>query len=335
MTTYHRKKRSRLALNLIIVAAIIAGGIFASSYTQYRLLAQTDGQFETDTKNVTQLVLKDVESYNNLLYNARAYVENSQNVTQSEWDNYFKSQNTFERNLGISALYYTEIVQNDDLPARLVELKNDPNYGSNFSIRPAGEREKYGVTTLTSSTVDLTKSQGFDVFSTPDRLATYEKATSLNRPVASAPFKLDSGMDGFFVTLPVFKDDINIGYVGASFRTKTFIDSIYAGTSDAIATRISDVTDQSNKKTLFESDNWASTKDELSRTDTISFGEKSWELTFKSVRAYGSGLFNQSLPILILMGSAALILLVLLAHIRHERLVDAKHAGHPIKHDDR
>lgn len=289
--------------------------------TQNELYSQSDQQFKTNSQDVTQLILENATNQTKLLYSGRAFVTSSDNIRQSEWDNFFKSQRVFD-NPGLSSVFLVSSVNQNQLPTFINSLEISQSAKRSFSVTPAGNRSEYGLTRLLASPHNLSSTRNFDVFSTPVRKTVYDTAAANNQAVASQPIMLASGKSGFFITLPIYAKGGQTAteYMTASYRTEDFITDLYKQTGTTIASRVSDVTSRREQIPLFESKNWRSTPAELTKTDTLRFGTRTWKVEFKANREYTASSFVQLLPVLVMIGGLLIVAIVLYSRLRDEKL---------------
>lgn len=309
----HRHRRVFILIGLTMISTLSL-----SSLAYDRLNEQSDLRFIADTRRVTSFMVKDIESYNSVLYSARSYAINTTELTQAGWDNFLRSQQTFKNNPGISSVFLVSAIKHENLPSYAAFLRDNNLISSDFIVRPAGDRAVYGFSTYFSSQDDLSKFRDFDIFSTNDRKLVYDIASKENKITASKPFLLATGVNGFFITLPIIANDHSVKqYVAASFHTSDFVSSLFRGAQINIATRVLDVTDPKHELPLFTTTNWVGSSTDLTRSDTVRFSNRIWRLEYRSDRSYDSDMLTRRLALLILILGSIIIALLLVAHVRH------------------
>lgn len=308
----HQKK----SLLLLIVLGVIVGTIMIAFHVQTMVTNRTDLHFETDTKKITEQLVGGIENYNALLYAGRGLVTSSDNVTNAEWQNFFKIQATESRYPGISSIYYISVIPEAQRSAFEDEMRADPYFGPSFRIQQASsEYGEYGVARLVYSNNDIRSTTGLDTFSSPGRRQTYKESEAKNQPQASEPLVFATGPLGFFVALPVYNEGSQAdGFVGIAFRADDFVRAISEESYDNIAIKITDVTDPNKPVNLHTSPDWETTPDEVQRTERIDFAGRTWEVTYKSRRAYDYARLNRDLPRLILIIGGLAVIVILLGH---------------------
>jgi CHASE1-domain containing sensor protein len=318
-TFMHHKRALYIAIAFVLVLSIVA-----TFYAQARLINRSDGHFHDDVGHITKSLVKDAENYNSVLYGARSFMTSSREVTQDEWDNFFRTQDTLNRHPGISTVSYIEVVPKTEKQLFEARMRSIPYFEDRFSIKDTGTRlPEYAVASLISTDNDISNALGFDNYSTEDRRSVYAAAQKNNMPIASQPIKLATGSLRFFIALPVYQEERRVkGFVALSFRAEDFTNALFGDNLNLIAGQITDITNKEAPISLYGSKNWSTTPNELVRTETVLFGSRTWELQFKTQRSYNYPLLNKTVPYLILLtGGLAIALLILgrLSYTAHKR----------------
>lgn len=309
-----------LLIGIVIITTALA------SYVQQRLVNKVDENFTKDTKATTRRIVDNIRSYDEILYNARAFITSTPSVSQDSWNAYFTSQGTLDRYDSISSIVYAEVVPHAEKDAFIQRIKSGGYLGKDFDIRPSGDRPSYLVGTLAVSKNDLSSAYGFDSYSTASRRVTYQSAEKINGPRASGPITLATGYPGFFVTIPVMNDANTAakGFILVTFRTADFTSSLVESTPESLAVKITDI---SGKETtgIFETKNWQSAPHELTRQDNLSFAGRIWHVEFASKRTYDfDNRFITMIPNLILITATALSVSICLGYIIYARQYESK-----------
>lgn len=325
--TKGNKHARPLIFNIMLglVVCIISSAIAMTFYLQDVMSDKMQTRFADDTKLATQRLLDNFHSYESVLYSARALLLSSDMVTQQEWQTYFASQGTLQKNPGISSISYIQVVPHSQKQAFIARQRLEKEFGSNFTISPAGDRDAYAVAALSVSAHDVNQVYGFDVFSSPARRATYETADALNRPVGSKPLKLQTGHYGFFIALPIKKKaSEEKSYVLISFRINDLLSTTSSLIPSGLGADISDTSDPKKPIGLFQTKDWAMIGEGFSRRDTVTFAERTWQIEYRSPRGYDDPLTAAMLPRLILVIAATLSACIILAYVTYERRLAAK-----------
>ncbi len=301
-------------LFVIIVLLIIGGSIDASIVVQDRIMATSDRYFESDTSEITNGIVREIENYNTLLYAGRGLITSSEVVTQTEWQDFYKSQAFSDRYKGVSTVYFIKPVASKDVDTLERQMRQEPFFGKNFTIQRSSQKDIYGIVTLIFSSNDISSSFGFDGFS-DYRKAVYDAATASGKPAASQPFKFNTGHYGFFIALPVFKADQSVqGYVAASFRANDFGKAIAQYNNKNIQVDIADITDPQQPISLYTSSNQKDFR-QLYRKTTLEVAGRKWQLTYSAAQPYNDSRLNKLAPKFVILVGGLLILLVCSAYI--------------------
>jgi len=314
---------------LIVIFVITAGSIILSFYVQQLLLERTHTNFTSDTQQVTQKILDHIDRQNVILQNARSLVTSSPAISQTTWQTFFSSQNTLGNNKGINSISYAEVVQPEQKQTFEDTMRANPLFGDNFSIHPAGDRDKYLVASLVVAKSDVSKGFGFDNYSTPERRETYDLAEKNNAPQASPPLLFATGHLGFFVALPIVQSSTQTaqGFIIMSFHSADFLAFLESETPSPIVLKVTDETNVAKPIELFQHKQWNNTPADVIRSDTIDFAGRTWQIDFKSSRGYKDPLINFVGPRIILLTAGMLVLSIILSYFIVERRRAAKRSS--------
>ncbi|MBL8159545.1 CHASE domain-containing protein [Candidatus Saccharibacteria bacterium] len=260
----------------------------AVSFAQQRISTRSADAFSQDANDANERFKRSLQQYADLLYQGRSFVHGSREVTQKEWEQYFREQNIFGRYKGISMVFIAETVPHDAKLKFEAAMRMQPQSGADYSISPGGDRPEYLMITRYLRATNVAPAINFDLYSTPARRQTYAAARVLNHPVASPPLVLASGEPGFFMTLPV--DTSGKSFVVITFHTDQLLDALFEGnTLHKLALRISetDMVDPNEKIELFKTANWHDSNEmTLRRTDTFGVAGRQWIMEYKGNADY-------------------------------------------------
>lgn len=239
----------------------------------FRLNVFADDMFYTESETLAQTITERLNRFTDLLYSARAYVYGSQKVTQNEWQQYFKQQQVIERYQGVSAIYYVDVFNYSEQPAKIAELSSSDYLNKPIAIRPMGQRTHYALASLVFSANDVTSTYGTDLLSLPGRAEALTRASETQRPIATRPDKLASGYYGFSISLPVSQAGKHDDYIGISFRAEQLLDSLY-GDNQQLKLKVEDIT---GSPVVLGSRNWNNV--DLKAESTINVGGRAWKIS--------------------------------------------------------
>jgi CHASE1-domain containing sensor protein len=288
-------------LLLIVITASIS--IFAAFRSQSLLTSRTDSEFREDAQSLTSKFIEKMEEYNSLLYSGRALVTSTGDVSQTEWNQFFKNQATIDRYQGVSSIFYLEVFDKSSRAEFENRLRKEEYFGEDFSVKESTTNlsDKYAVASLVYSNNDVSSGFGFDNFSTTERVETYSKAEKLNAPTASEPIELATDFLGFFIALPVYKNDKTVdGFVAVSFRAEDLMKKVWERDGYTnINQTVDDVTDAGKPIRLFGEDSPNNSDDLISYTSEINVAQRKWRVVVSSERLYRYERLNRLLPLII------------------------------------
>ena len=258
-------------------------------------------QFTRDASQTTSQLQGTLNEYADVLYSGRSFVLNSQAVYSSEWTGFYRSQDIFNRHKGMSSISYIEVVPAAQKGSFLARQRAQPELGPSYAITPPGERETYGLATLTVSPSGI-KPSGFDVFSTTDRKAVFQAAQDSGQPAASGQTKFSNGATGMFVTLPLARQGTTVGFVHVALHTDDFFSSV-VDTSQLgpMSMKVTDVTDSQNKVKLYASPQKDYGATAIAYRDNIDFGGRVWQIDYTAPYNYTQGNVPAAIPYMVLI----------------------------------
>ncbi len=289
---------SILSVGILAIIAIVT--IFLANMSRSLSQQRVSSQFAAGTQETSDRIRANLNSYATTLYASRSFLLNSQEVTQGEWNGFFRNQDVFNRYKGISSISYIQIVPNDQKDQFVAQHRKMADFGADFTINPPGSRPTYGIATLLVSAANI-RPTGFDVLSTADRQATYQAATVSGQPTVSAQTLFPSGIKGFYMLLSVTRQGNTVGYVNVATHTEDFFPELVNPSQlGVVSLRITDITESSNQMQLYQSPNWQQNKSNITRADTIKFGGRVWRVDYESPANYLQGSIPSTIPYLVL-----------------------------------
>jgi CHASE1-domain containing sensor protein len=280
------------------------------------LLEQKDlNEFNQNATTITSQVKSALFSYQTAMYGGRAFILGSQEVTNLEWNTFWRSQDVFNRYPGLSSISYIQVVKRSELNAFLQKKRAVSEFGPNFNVDPPGDREEYALGSVTISKNPVTPT-GFDVYSTSDRRNVYKMAEISGEPAASPQIKLPTGYDGMFIVLPVFRSNTLVGYVLATVRTDDFLKALFSYVQTSrYKIEASDITDNANAHPIFSinPEIVQRTEELFTHSDTITLAGRQWKFAYSVPKNYSRSVVASLTPSLILGVGLLIITIVALA----------------------
>ncbi|MES2876104.1 MAG: CHASE domain-containing protein [Patescibacteria group bacterium] len=205
-----------------------------------RFRTELASRFEADAETSLRSATDGLDGYSDLLYAGRAMSLSSEKVTTSEWRTFYNQQSLFDRYPGVSSIAYVESVPTAELTAFEQQMKSPDYFGPSFRLDEMSQRPQHSLVSSYISQNDLTAIVGMDLTRLDDRNAVYESAAAKGAVVASPPFKLATGYEGFFSVLAVYRNDTLDGFVLSSFRFDTLMKRLFS--DESFGYRVTDVT---------------------------------------------------------------------------------------------
>lgn len=295
-----RKSALLRIVTFCAIALIAFGGIAFAIIADQALKKRANITFEKTAAETASRLSERMENYSDLLYSGRAFLTNSNEVTQTEWDSYFKEQQVFKRYDGVSSVVFLRWLSEANRPAFLAKMRSQPFFGgASYNLRPVGVREHYAPAELSSSENNVQSSFGIDPYAEAAQKAAMDQAVTTGRPEASEPFVFGTGVPGFTMYLPVYKQGVLQGFVMTSFRTDDFIKALFGDETRDLRYKLTDITNKTEPKALYKSGNWQD-KMPLERSDAMNVGGRTWQITLATTNAEGNGFLYPLVPLLVL-----------------------------------
>jgi CHASE1-domain containing sensor protein len=313
-TRRYQPKLRALSIFAVAMLVLLAGITLLLAKTASSEAHQKNvQQFEIDTQVNTRAVQTNLNNYSTTLYVGRSFLLNSQLVTSSEWSGFYHNQDIFNRFKGMSSIDYVQLVTAAQKDKFIADKRQLPDFGLNYDITPAGNRSTYAVGTLIVSSSDNIKLNGFDVFSTADRRAVYQRAQDTGQPTASGKTTLASGSEGFFITLPVNNDGTTHGFVLVSLHVDDFFNALIEPPILGLnKLKITDVTEPSKPTKLYNTASWDGITSGIRRNDTVNFAGRQWRLDYQAPFNYTHAFAAVLFPYLVLLSGTLLICILIL-----------------------
>ncbi|HEV7454193.1 MAG TPA: ATP-binding protein [Candidatus Saccharimonadales bacterium] len=168
-------------------------------------------QFNSRVEDISSLVDTRLQAYIDALHGFRGLYAASTDVTQADFDAYYKSLDLAKNYPGLRSMVYIAAVKDSDLPAFVKRRRADkslfPGGNPAFVIQSKSSDPVHYITTYNALVPDST-TIGTDISSTPGRAAIYSNALASGDSYASGTVKFAktatiAAQDGFFITIPV------------------------------------------------------------------------------------------------------------------------------------
>lgn len=278
-------RKSQVCIPLAVLFILLAFG-----YSRFE--AHTLERFEAEIDNLTDNAYLDVQGklmdYERSIVGVVSLYRSSDSVTDREFD--VQTRPLINSSPSLVALQWVPRVSRDELPAFIEDAKqklsrdykvHDTN---NTVFDGSSEREVYYPVRYIRPLEENSVVLGFDMYSSESRRQVVELALNSGRSVASAPIKLLQSTDetGFLIIFPQHPGKSKNLVVGV-FKIKP----IFRTVTHQLASFPLDlmVTDANSSDEVFRWGNPAnsinsSADDMFSVVKTVSFGQRTWIMTF-------------------------------------------------------
>ncbi len=212
-----------------------------NNYFDFSLNAKTD---------INELQQR-LENYSDILYSFRGIFAEHGLLTKEEWDLHVDSFKLLERYLGINALGYIHIV-NDENYDEYISLMNKTytkydQFKDGFKIFPDDSLDEMHVLTYRSPFNPSEEAIGFNVYSLDSRKSAIDLAIKEKVPVSTAKLDFAYSVEGdtFLIFLPVQFQDKITGELVIALQIDNLIQHVYPEyySNSIIGLEIYDTTD--------------------------------------------------------------------------------------------
>ena len=240
MNVTRKRPRRLYASNLVAPLIIVIMGAILAYGVSDKFQTELTSRFTTDTQDTLHLAAMKLDDYGDLLYAGRAFLSSSESITAAEWRSFYNQQAIFERYPGVSSVTYVQSVPTAELGAFEAQMKSNDYFGPSYQLKQQSDRSSHGLVKMYLSRNDMTGVIGRDLWAEQSRYVVYEAAAAEGTVVASPPFKLATGYDGFFSLLPVYRNNALDGYVLTSYRFDELMRELFK--DESFGYRVTDVT---------------------------------------------------------------------------------------------
>lgn len=326
------KYRPRLRfLSILSVIALILLALITTALARNAsgiLQQNSNDHFSWGAGQITDNIQESLNDYSNILYVGRGYILTNPNADTADWQNFFDSQNVFNRFPGMSSIYYAQVVTADQKNAFLAKKHSDPGIGPEYTITPNSNASPMLLPSLSIASNNV-KTVGFDLYSSAFRKAVYDNAAISGTTAASGEFVMPSNDEGFFITLPVNRDSKLEGFSGVSLHSKDLFPALIKSEDlEGTAVRITDVTDPKNQTILYTTSNWTMSGDYKEGGAKLNFGDRIWKVSYRSPMTISDQLSTVVAPRLIVLAGILLVVVLMLSFYIFFRTAPPDHPKH-------
>ncbi|WP_373388792.1 PAS domain S-box protein [Pseudomonas alcaligenes] len=327
----------------LLVSLLLLAGLSLLVFWQWSVLdagsrEAQERRFALAVDGVESSVQERMRAYEMVLRGMSGLLAGSDDVSHGEWQRATDQLQLQEHYPGIQALAWGRYLRAGELPAFVTRARADGR--GDFQVYPAGERETYLIVDFINP-LDWRNRRvlGFDMYSEPVRREAIELARDGGEAVLTGPVRLKQETEkdvqaGVLLYLPVFRlnaplssveerREAVLGMVSGSFRMADLMHGILGSSSELFEIELTDRADADTPLLNERSPQPRQPSFETLRTLNI-YG-RDWQLRVSSTPAYEATVSNQSLPISLVTGLLASLLLSLLVggflYLRERALV--------------
>lgn len=277
---------SRISLLMAIVLILMQVVTYAAwSQATARNTTEARTAFEAHAQTIENALQDRFTMYSNLLYGFQGMFLASTDVTQGEFESYYKSVRVEKNYPGLQTLSFISKVDDKGIPAFLQKIRSDKSLhvvgNPNFKILQQSKLDQHYVITYIANS---TSPGGTDLGSNSSRLLAFQQAEVKNMPIASGSIKFAATttspvQEGFFITVPVAYAGAPtkvIGFVNAVFNYGTFFTDAFDASRAGLAVNIIDANDG---KSVLHLNNTGGEKAIFTSEKNINVANRKWLAT--------------------------------------------------------
>jgi PAS domain S-box-containing protein len=320
---------TRIGWVMIVTLVFVQGATYAAwSQTVTHNQINSSGAFLRRGDELDSHLDERINAYSGALYGFKGLFVASDYVDQGEFQSYYDSLNLSATYPGLRALSFISKVQEKDLPAFVAKHRSDASLHAGgspgFAITAKSTASTHYIVTYSATTAT---SGGSDLGSNPSRLAAFEKAEALGRPVSSGTVEFagangQSAQKGFFLTIPVTSKSSGaapVGFVNAVFNYQDFFAHAFSPKSLLDELNLS-ITDTMDGVAVYKTKSSAAPgAGSFTRTIGLPVADHTWNMAISAPATFGINSSQKALPRTILAGGQAFALLLIAIFVLQAR----------------
>ncbi len=333
-----------------LAVVLLIATFFAWGFTKAIIRNDTTKEFDSEVGDITYGLQKRIDTYNDSLYALQGLFAASISVDRNEWSPFVKTAK-IDQYPDVDFISYIQVVPDAEKQSFTTEFANDTTIRAqgypSLKIYPEGQRNEYAVIKYMQPESDeAVKAYGFDLYSSPARKATLEKARDTNTPVASEKVSIVSdNSPGFIMAAPVYRNGAPtgtveekraaiVGYVNAVFKLKSLFSNTFSS-QNSHPDVVFAIYDSSGNKSpdsnnlLYANNEGAYNKaiaknPKLSQAKTLEVGTRTWTMKFAGAPGFGTSFTRYVLPWAIALLGVSLSALLLMVFRLQGKKAEAK-----------
>lgn len=294
-TALQRVTRSGWLLVIVLILVQIAT---YGSWVQVndRGIDESKNAFVAEANQINEQVSTRLQAYVSTLHGFRGLFAASSNVSQGDFDAYYKALNLEQTYPGLRTIAFIAAVKTADIPAFVKEKREDdslvPGGHPQFKAYDLTAEPLHFLAAYVSNTPN-SAALGRDLTSIPGRSPIYNSALKSNGYYSSgtitfAASAAQPATKGFFLATPVHPVDNTqpIGIVTANFNYKDFFGAILKSIKSDLAISVQDT---DTKAVIYTSGQAPTGNNILSQTITTSLAQnQSWQIKVQARANFGA-----------------------------------------------
>ena len=339
----------------LLVSLLLLAGLSLLVFWQWTVLdggsrEAQERRFALAVNGIEAAVEERMHAYEMVLRGMSGLLAGSEDVSDAEWQRATDQLRLQEQYPGIQALAWARYLHAEQLPAFVAAVRAQGR--TDYQVYPAGERDRYLVVDFINP-LDWRNRRvlGFDMYSEPTRRAAIDQARDGGEAVLTGPLRLKQEAEkdvqaGVLLYLPVFRPNAPLssveerrealrGMVSGSFRMDDLMHGILGG-DEQFAIELRDQADLEQPLLGLGRAGTHVPRFEARREMDI-YG-RNWLLRVSSTPAYEAAVSNRSLPLSLVSGLLAALLLSLLVggflYLRERALAISERQGRQLRESE-
>lgn len=290
-------------LNVLLFCALLIFTFVLYLATNAAVDRRTEREFTKETTRTTRSAATIIEKFSGSLYAGRSFLLSADNVDAQKWDKYFKTQESFSRQPGLSAFIYAEYFA-QTVPAeeilRSVQQSNSNIQPEDLDIKNDNQPKLIVVWPSSMQGTTYNSVKGINVYREEKRRKAIDDSIAKRSIQITTPVVLATERPGIIMFLPVFNNnaDSPSGFVLMSLASNEFFEHLFRDQDKNIAYKISDVT-QDQEEQLYKSPGWKEDHS-ITRQDIINVADQRWRIDYGSEKSLYQDPLTQIVPYVVL-----------------------------------
>ncbi len=314
-----------LAAAIFSISLVITYALWTGAQSTAKKNLQTE--FDFQVQELTDLIVRRVAAYEQVLLGTRGFLSSSERVTRGEFGSYVASLQLEQLFPGIQGVALSEIIPKGKLKAHVAAIRHLGFPG--YNVRPQGQRDVYTAITLIEPFSEMNqRAFGYDMFSEPTRREAMERArdtgnAALSRKVTLVQEGDAEAQPGFLMYVPVYRKEARlhsiearraniVSWVYAPFRMNDFMKGLGGERSPEVQITIYDGEGFSPDRCIYGCSRIDSNTSIFKTTANLDIAGHTWTMDFGSAPGFDARMNSERPELIAISGTALSLLLALL-----------------------